>query len=118
MSLDVVLYYPINAGNDLVGEMYVVFSANITHNLGKMARECKLYNALWRPEEMDSPRVYAKDIVVDLAVGIALLEANPPYFRQFNPPNGWGDYDALLAFAKQYFSACVRYPNSFIGVNR
>jgi hypothetical protein len=28
-----------------------VYSANITHNLGKMAEEAMLYNCLWRPDE-------------------------------------------------------------------
>jgi hypothetical protein len=34
------------------GRSNEVYSANITHNLGKMADEAGVYEALWRPEEI------------------------------------------------------------------
>lgn len=43
MSLDVYLE---------VREITDVFSANITHNMGKMASECGVHTACWRPDEL------------------------------------------------------------------
>ena len=46
MSLDVYL-------TDAEGRE--VFSANITHNLGAMAKEAGIYMHLWRPDELGTP---------------------------------------------------------------
>ena len=34
-------------------EVEELFNANITHNLGEMARKAGIYHYLWRPEEID-----------------------------------------------------------------
>ena len=39
-----------------------VFSANITHNLGKMADEAGIYKALWRPDEVEITQTYSTDL--------------------------------------------------------
>lgn len=61
MSLSFSLIYN-NDGNDIE-----VFWRNITHNLIKMAKECGLYEVLWRPDE--NGFVYAKDIISALEQG-------------------------------------------------
>lgn len=81
-----------------------VFTANITHNLNKMAEEAGIYKALWRPDEIGIST--AKELIPILEKGLADLKADPERFKKFNPPNGWGDYDGLVRFVEQYLTAC------------
>lgn len=89
-----------------------VFSANITHNLGKMASECGLYEPLWGPEK--GTRAWA--LVAPLIAGIERLKSDPARFKQFNPANGWGDYDTLLKFAEETLTACKENPDAEVSV--
>lgn len=93
-----------------------VYWANITHNLGKMADEAGIYEALWRPEELGAQR--ARDIIAALRGGLAALRADPERFRAFNPSNGWGDYEGLVHFVAQYLAACEQHPEAIIRVSR
>lgn len=93
-----------------------VFEANITHNLTRMADEAGLYRPLWEPETLGVD--YAGDLVGVLQDGISKLAKDREHFEQFNPPNGWGDYDSLLGFAKECLRACREYPNARIRVCR
>jgi hypothetical protein len=80
MSLDVDL---------MVTQPTSVYSANITHNLGKMASEVKLdggltlYDVLWRPDEHGM--VFAKDISDHLEIGWNILLSDPEKFMKFEP---------------------------------
>jgi hypothetical protein len=93
-----------------------VYSANITHNLGQMASEAGLYEALWRPEEIGI--TCAKQLIPLLEQGINALVLNPDKFKALNPENGWGDYDGLVNFCKKYLDACRNNPESVISVSR
>lgn len=95
-----------------------VFTANITHNLADMAMQVgpRFYQALWRPEEMQAE--IAMDLIETINAGIQWMEANPERYKKFNPANGWGDFDQLLAFAKEYEEACRKYPTARIEVSR
>jgi hypothetical protein len=103
MSLDVTLSAP-------------VYSANITHNLGKMAAEAGIYKALWRPEE--EGYYHAEDLIEPLTKGLALLTADPERFKAFNSPNGWGMYEHFVPFVAKYLEACVAHPDATIDANR
>lgn len=92
------------------------YSANITHNLGQMAAEAGIYKALWRPEEIDITT--AAQLIQPLSDGLALLEADPARFKAFNPPNGWGDYDGLVTFVRDYLRACKAWPAAIVEVSR
>jgi len=105
MSLDVYL----DAGDE-------VFSANITHNLGAMAREAGIYEAVWRPEEHGYE--CAGQIVEVLEKGLKAMEACPEHFREFNAKNGWGTYDQFVPWVKRYLEACREYPNATIYASR
>lgn len=94
----------------------VVYEANITHNLGAMAREAKLYGVLWRPDENGYER--AGDLVEPLERGLATLRAKPARFKKLNPKNGWGDYDGLVAFVDAYLAACKARPDAKVEVSR
>lgn len=93
-----------------------VYSANITHNLGGMARLAGLYEALWRPEEINVTS--AGELVPFLVNGLNALEGDPEKFRALNPENGWGDYDGLVRFVKAYLDACLLTPHGTIGISR
>ena len=93
-----------------------VYSANITHNLGKMAKEAGIYQALWRPEE--EGYYNASDLIEPWSKGLALLINDPERFKAFNSPNGWGMYENFVPFVAQYLAACVAHPHAFVNANR
>lgn len=93
-----------------------VFDANITHNLTEMADKAGIYDALWRPDEHGYTK--AGQIVSILREGLAKLEANPEYFKQFDSPNGWGRYIHFVPWVKKVLAACKEYPDADIRVSR
>lgn len=115
-----------------------LYSANITHNLGRMAEKAGIYEALWRPyrlkreyeellnsgqsisdsETEDIIIVYAKEIIPYLEKGLADLKARPTYYEQFNSPNGWGLYKHFVPFVEGYLNACKQYPDAIVEVSR
>ena len=113
MSLDVDL---------MVTQPTSVYSANITHNLGKMANEVKLsngrtlYEVLWRPDEHEMK--FAKDIAELLDEGWNILLSDPAKFKQFDPENGWGSYEGLCDFVYKYRNACWDQPDAELSISR
>ena len=93
-----------------------VYDANITHNLGAMAKAAGIYQHLWRPDEIGI--TFAHQLIEPLREGLERLEANPIVFAQFNPANGWGSYDGLVEFVRQYLAACEANPNATVNVSR
>ena len=93
-----------------------VYWANITHNLGRMAREAGIYKHLWRPSEIDIE--IAAQLIKPLRKGLELLKSDPDRFRQFNPENGWGDYDGFVMFVQNYLNACENYPQASVYASR
>lgn len=94
----------------------VVFSANITHNLGQMAGAAGIYHACWRPEEIGVTKAW--QLIPLLTQGIANLQDEPEHHKKFNPKNGWGDYDCFVAWVHQYLKACEKNPNAEVEVSR
>lgn len=113
-----------------------IYSANITHNLGKMADAAGIYDALWRPyklkdgcnfsdddydKEMEFERsqtIRAKDLIGKLALGVDILKSDPKHFEQFNASNGWGLYEHFVPFVEKYLQVCVENPDALVGVSR
>jgi len=99
-----------------------VYDNNITHNLGSMAANVKLssgltlYDVLWRPDEHEL--ILARDIAELLDEGWNILLSEPDRFKQFNPHNGWGNYDNLCKFVYEYRNACRNEPDSEVEVCR
>ena len=108
MSLDVYLEDEID-GEEL-------YWRNITHNLNKMAQTADVYEALWRPEEINVTT--AQQLIEPLARGIAFLAINRSLCEQDNPSNGWGDWESLYDFCCSYLKACSKYPLSTVRVSR
>ena len=106
MSLDFYLQYEIDE-NEIE-----VFSSNITHNLGKMAKEAGIYEALWHPDMLGA--TYAKEIAPILAEGYNRLITNPDRYKALDSPNGWGTYEHFVPFVKGVLDACLKYPNAKI----
>lgn len=94
----------------------VVHSANITHNLGKMARAAGLYEVLWRPEENGFE--FAAQLIEPLRDGLQQLLENPEKFKALSPDNGWGTYSHLVKFVRDYLDACIEYPDAQVEVWR
>ena len=115
MSLDVHLYLEVDVGSGDLEEVEF-YSANITHNLGEMAKEAGIYHCLWRPDEYNY--VYAEDLIEMLEKGLYDLKDEPEYFEQFNASNGWGLYENFVPFVEKYLDACKRYPLTKIRVSR
>lgn len=113
MSLDVDL---------MVTKPVSVYSANITHNLGKMAKAVELsnnltlYDVLWRPEEHGL--CVARDISELLDEGFNILLSDPVKYKQYTPENHWGSYDGLVDFVYRYRNACWDNPEADLSVSR
>ena len=97
-------------------DSYEVYSANITHNLGKMAGAAGLYDALWRPDEHGMGK--ARQLVEPLRAGLKKLRDDPDTFRAHNPANGWGNYEGLVTFTEGLLNACEANPNAEVSVCR
>lgn len=104
MSLDVYL--------NLDGEC--VFEANITHNLGRMARAVSedFYYVLWTPQDLAVDK--AVDLLGALNEGILTLVSMPAHFQTFDAENGWGTYENLLRFVRAYRNAIEENPNATV----
>ncbi len=122
MSLDVDLISPVAEKKEcpccgIEREVFeTLYTANITHNLAKMAGEAGLYDALWHPENINIKT--ANDLKPILKKGFDLLVSDPERFEKFNPSNGWGNYYGLVDFVAKYLSACCDYPEAKIEVSR
>jgi hypothetical protein len=93
-----------------------VYSANITHNLNAMAKVVEIYMPLWRPDEIGITT--ASELIKPLAVGLNELIYDPVKYKKFNPPNGWGSYEVLVEFVREYLAACQKWPNANVRVWR
>jgi hypothetical protein len=93
-----------------------VYSANITHNLGRMADEAGIYQHLWRPEEINIHQ--ARELIDPLRAAIKLMKGNPSRFIALNPENGWGSYDGFVPWIERYLDACLQWPEAEISVSR
>lgn len=97
-------------------ETLELFSANITHNLARMAEAAGIYRCLWEPDENGIG--VARQMIGCLEDGLAQLRAEPERFKPFNPENGWGDYDGLVRFADSVLAACREHPAAKVRVWR
>lgn len=107
MSLDVYLF-------DADGSL--LFSANVTHNLNRMADAAGIYKPLWRPESVGITT--ARQVAEAVQPGFDLMAREPSRFDQFNAANGWGLYRNFLPWVAYYLEACRRWPDARVEVSR
>jgi len=93
-----------------------VYHSNITHNLGKMAREAGIYECLWRPDEHGI--THARQMVEPLAAGVTLLATQKARFEAFNAANGWGMWEHFVPFCMDYLQACRDNLDAVVSVSR
>lgn len=98
------------------------WSANVTHNMGPMARNVPvrtttLYMAVWRPDELFK-RPTTDDILPMLNDGIAYMASHKEALEKFNPENGWGSYKSFLPWLRTYREMCEDNPGCLITVSR
>jgi len=93
----------------------VLFSANITHNLGRMAEEAGIYKHLWLPEKVSITK--AHELVEPLSKGLSLMKSDPERFKKFNAKNGWGVYEHFIPWIEEYIDACVSHPNANVSAS-
>jgi len=93
-----------------------VFSANITHNLNRMAEEAGIYKHLWRPNEIGV--IHAFQLIKPLKTGIALMKSDPERFKKLESPNGWGTYNDFIPWLEKYLKACEDNPDAEIEISR
>jgi len=99
-----------------VEDREILFSANITHNLNKMAMEAGIYEHLWRPDEIDITT--AKELIDPLKDGISLMKNDPERFKKLDSPNGWGRYVDFVPWIEKYLNACKESPDAHVEVSR
>lgn len=109
MSLDVYLM------GGTSGET-VLFEANITHNLSKMAQAAGLYEYLWRPEEVGIEK--AADLIDVLSRGYMRMWQKREQLEEHSPENGWGSFEGLVRFVGKYRDACIEFPDAKVEVWR
>ncbi len=93
-----------------------VYSANITHNLGKMADAAGIYDCLWRPDENGITK--ARQLIDPLTEGLWKLRQNREYYETFNAVNGWGLWENFVPFVAKYLAACEKWPDADVSVSR
>lgn len=125
MSLDVALYGPAyeekcwcpSCGDEHTAERRPeLYEANITHNLGAMAREAGIYETVWRPEEVGVTK--ARQLIEPLTKAVEEMRADPQRFKAHNSPNGWGLYEHFLPWLERYLAACREHPDADVSVSR
>lgn len=89
-----------------IREKSTVFSGSVTHNLTSMARAADIYSVLWLCDFKK-----ARELIEPLTVGLDLLTSDPKRFRQYDPPNNWGNYESLVTFVRKLVAACSEYPD-------
>ena len=87
-----------------------LYSGNITHNLGEMAREAGIYEHLWRPESFGIKT--AKELIEPLEKGLDRLYSDPNYYYKFNAENSWGLYKHFVPFVEEVLKACEEFPEA------
>jgi hypothetical protein len=115
MSLDVYLYIEADTGGP-EPRTFEIYSANVTHNLGKMAREAGVYRHLWHPEEVGVET--AADLIAPLAGAIVTMKADPERFRALNSENGWGCFDGFVPWLEGLLQQCQENPKAKVRVCR
>lgn len=93
-----------------------IFDANITHNLGGMARHCGVYTAVWHPEDLGIKK--AEQLIPILYVGLEILKNGKERFKKFDSENGWGTYEQFVSWLQKYLDACIENPDAQVIAKR
>lgn len=82
-----------------------------TYNLGAMFKEALGGRRL---KELDG--MECENALPLLLEAVVEMRADPARFKEFNPPNGWGDYEGALRFLEDFSVLCRRYPHFVVQI--
>lgn len=125
MSLDIHLEIPApvitcpHCGGALPGsssDAIEVHSQNITHNLGPMAADAGIYEALWHAEDIRD--FNAGKLAAILEPAISEMKAYPDKYRRKDASNGWGTYDQFVPWLERLLEACKENPECSVRSSR
>lgn len=91
-----------------------VFQTNITHNVGKMASEARVYNCIWAPKAVGIKK--AEDLLPFIEKGLGLMMADPQKFKELEAKNGWGTYKQFFSWLEILRDTCLEHPEAEIEV--
>lgn len=103
--------------------------ANITHNMGIMARHVptsykrdgeeysiSLYDAIWNPDEFNMANTdYVGQAIIH---GLSFMFNNAEELEKYNPDNGWGDFGSFILWLVKYWEACRVNPDCKITLSK
>jgi len=94
---------------------FELFDGYVTNNLKDMAKAANIYLHIWRPAEKNVTT--AADLIEPFTRGLHQLKSQPKYFKEFNPPNGWGTYEGFVKFVEDYLTSCRENPKALVSAN-
>lgn len=108
MSYDVSCYMKSGPGeNDHIKTESHNYTSSMTRAWDEAG--CPLRDAHGQPVAEWLPKIRA---------AIADIEARPDYYKQYEPANGWGHVDTMLAFLKRVESDWAQHPFATVSISR
>ena len=92
----------------------MVYSANITHNLGRMAEVAGIYKHLWHPEKVGVET--ALDLIQPLTDAITNMRAEPDKYKIYDAKNGWGTYEQFVPWLEELLMECIKNADEKLSV--
>lgn len=72
----------------------------------------------WRGDQIDREMLNTDIVAEILKNGISYMIFNRKDLLQYNPENGWGDYDSFLSWLIKYKEMCEDNPDCEIEISR
>ena len=91
-------------------EVHEEVVSGLTYNLSDM-----LTAALWGSIRCMHGR-RAEQVRQCVEPGLQDMVADPTWYRQFNPENGWGDYNGCVRVLTRLVELCRKYPDATVEV--
>jgi hypothetical protein len=87
-----------------------IFDRNYTYNIAGIAKE-----AGFSVRDFDDKS--GAEIVAILEPAIERMQKDPEHFRQFEPSNGWGDFDTFLELLESLLTITKKNPNGYCHIH-
>lgn len=111
MSYDIHLYMEIDTGGDEPADITLADVGNYTSNVAPMWAEALGHSLSEFKDQI------AGSCLPALARAIADMETRWEYYRDMNPPNGWGNVDGALEYLRDLHAACTAHPKATIYIS-
>jgi len=66
----------------------------------------------------DADGMPADHLAKKIREGVAKIEADPAFYKSFEPANGWGNVERMLAWLNQIRFRCEQFPTARVRVCR